>query len=74
MQQAMQLRQSKHKRFRKAIRLSCGEDSRAVQRFPPLMPQTIRRSMRNTIKARVLKRVADQRPSELYVALPAEAV
>ena len=63
MQQALQLRQSKQER-------SCNTNN-----FSPLVPPTIRRSMRNTVQALVLNRIADQRETcSINVAPPAEAV
>jgi hypothetical protein len=63
MHQALQLRQSKQER-------SCNTNN-----FSPLVPPTIRRSMRNTVQALVLNRIADQRETcSINVALPAEAV
>ena len=75
MQQPLQLQQSKDERFRKLIQPLLRRGNRAVQRFPPLVPQTIRRSMRNTITLGFStgSRI-NAAPSALNVALPAEAV
>jgi hypothetical protein len=55
MQQAPPLRQSK-------------QSGPAHRRFSPLVPQTIRRSMRNIVQDRVLNGVADQRQTCSMIA------